>query len=170
MKTLTKQFNLTFISRGLAAVTCLLLALCLINPAFAQEEDDYDYEEDSGPSFRFNIGTATWFNQCDVPSAQQNSDLNPSFGPFMSVSYGKISLEAIFFRGKFDFDARDGIQRGADGIVFSDDISREKHFTADGYSRKTDLALAVRYTFNRYAAISLGMALNRLEPYLSIFL
>lgn len=163
MEKASKTLRSIFSGSKVHTVLCLIVIFALVGQLQAQDD------EDSGPSIRFNIGTATWFNQCDVPSAQQNSDLNPSFGPFMSFSYGKLSLEAIFFRGKFDFDARDGLERGADGLVFSDDISREKHFTADGYSRKTDLALAVRYTFNRYAAISLGATLNRREPYLKIF-
>jgi len=130
-----------------------ILLLCLMAPLAAQDE----------PSrFGLSIGTAAWLNRCDIPAAQQASQLEPSFGPFISLKYGKFILGATFFHGRFQFDPQDGITRLDDGrFAFSDPTSRERRFTTDGWTRRTDLDVNVRYVFNRYAQLSFGLTLNR---------
>ncbi|MGH1366706.1 MAG: hypothetical protein ACRBF0_24310 [Calditrichia bacterium] len=133
----------------------LLLLQILFMLSFAQAQDE-------GRSLGLSIGSAVWMNRCDIPAAQQSSQLEPSFGPFVSLSYGKFIFGMTFFHGRFQFDPQDGITRLDDGrFAFSDATSRERRFTTDGWTRRTDVDVNIRYVFNRYAQLSFGLTLNR---------
>ena len=86
----------------LKSALLLLLAICILcSSSLLAQDDDDEYYEDTGPYIGLNIGAATWFNQCDVPQAEQSSDLQPAFGPFLSFTYGKFRLETTYFDGRF---------------------------------------------------------------------
>ncbi|MEL6822963.1 MAG: hypothetical protein AAFP70_14475 [Calditrichota bacterium] len=125
--------------------------------------------QESGRSLGLSIGTAAWLNRCDIPAAQQSSQLEPSFGPFLSLYYGKFILGATFFHGRFQFDPQDGITRLDDGrFAFSDPTSRDRRFTTDGWTRRTDVDVNIRYVFNRYAQLSFGLTLNRRQASVNV--
>lgn len=135
--------------------TTTIALLLLLTPSMLMAQDD-------SRRFSLNFGGATWLNQCDVPAAEQDSRFEPSFGPFMSVSYGKFILGVTFFNGHFHIDAEDGISRGGrEGFQFSNEVARQKRFTTTGSTSRMDLDINLRYVFNRMAQISFGFTLNR---------
>ena len=142
---------MTFI---LKPVTCLVTLLCLFSGMVSGQ--------DSRPRFGLNIGTAAWLNQCDVPAAQQSSTLEPSFGPFLSLYYGKFVLGFTFFNGTFNFEPQDGIIRlGEADYAFSNPTARQKQFTTGGHTNRTDIDISLRYAFRRTLQLSFGLTASR---------
>ncbi|MCZ6593869.1 MAG: hypothetical protein O6943_03020, partial [Bacteroidetes bacterium] len=121
-----------------------------------------------GSNVGINLGLSSWINNCDIPAGGQNSGLAPAFGPNFSLSFGKFRVGGTFYYGQFDIGAEDGVeQTKVNGIVtavsFIDDESLKRGFTSLGDTKRIDFTLNAGYAFNRYAALSFSLVVNRHE-------
>jgi hypothetical protein len=117
-----------------------------------------------------NLGFSAWPNNCDIPSGGQDTGIEPSFGPFFSLSFGKWRVGGTFFVGNFGVAADHGIELDSNRQPqFSNEGPRERGFTSQGETQRIDLDLNVGYEFSRYARVSLSFILNRHEADVTTF-
>jgi len=128
-----------------------------------------------GSGVGINLGISSWFNNCDVPSAGQDSGLQPSFGPNFTLSFGNFRVGGTFYYGDFDIDPEDGVIFGsnldpliggnvsADTILYSGNEARTRGFTSTGNTKRIDFTLNAGYVFSRYAILSMSLVVNRHE-------
>ena len=122
-----------------------------------------------GSNVGINLGLSTWINNCDIPAGGQNSGLAPAFGPNFTLNFGKFRIGGTFYYGQFDIGAEDGVQQTKDAngdvvaVSFIDDESLKRGFTSLGDTKRLDFTLNAGYAFNRYAALSFSLVVNRHE-------
>ncbi len=149
------------------------LFIFFVNPGFVLSQD--------GSGVGINLGISSWFNNCDVPAAGQDSGLQPSFGPNFTLSFGRFRVGGTFYFGNFDIDPEDGVIFGSnlnpqiggsastDTVLYSDVEARQRGFTSLGNTKRIDFTLNAGFAFSRYAILSMSLVVNRHEVDLDTF-
>lgn len=148
-----------------ALIFALLLSLLSSGVLLAQDQSNIG----------INLGISSWINNCDVPAGGQDSGLAPAFGPNFTINYGKFRVGGTFYFGKFDIGPEDGVRQTKDAsgnvvaVEFINDESRKRGFTSLGDTKRIDFTLNTGYAFNRYAALSFSLVVNRHKVDLATF-
>jgi hypothetical protein len=107
------------------------------------------------------VALSSWFNNCDIPAGEQNSQRGLSFGPSITVSRGPWRIYGTLYRGTFDVVPDQAVVLEGGEPVFADGSARSRGFTSDGDITRFDATIDVGYEFNRYATLSFGLSINR---------